>query len=127
VSLLSACSFFAEPQTWHFVQSVGGLSIGTPFQNESGWVLPVHVDVSGSQAITVKPTAVNSGVACRRTKVKIEGNSIYLTIITSVAGEGSSALCPSASLGKLTVGKYAVFYRGPNEQAIKFGEVSIGL
>lgn len=122
---LLACSIFAEPQTWNFVQSVGGISIGTPFRNESGWILPVNADVSGFQPRT--GTAINSGIACRNTANKIEGNAIYLTIITSVAGDGRVAQCPPAYLGQLSPGRYDVFYRGPNERAIKLGEVSIGL
>jgi len=124
---LSACSIFAEPRSWNFVQAVGGLSIGTPFHIEGGWVLPVHGDVTGLQTITVKPTTLNSGLACKKTAAEVVGNEIYLTIITSLAGKDSGALCPPAFLGQLHSGKYAVFYRGPNELAIKLGEVSIEL
>ena len=77
------------------------------------------------QAITVKPTTLNSGLACRNTVAKVEGHSIYLTIITSVAGEGLSAICPAAVLGTLPDGNYIVYYRGSEAQAVKLGEVSI--
>ncbi len=124
---VSACSIFYDPQPWSFVQSVGGISIGKPFRNENDWVLPVDGDVSGLHTITVKPTAINSGIACRKTAAKIYENKIYLTIITYLGGKGRFAQCPPAFLGKLHEGKYDVFYSGPDESLVFIGEVSIGL
>jgi hypothetical protein len=124
---LSACSSFAEPKAWLFVQSVGGIEIGTPLQKETGWILPVRSDVSGLQTIAVKPTALNSGLSCQRTEATIEDNAIFLTIFTGVAGGGRSSVCPSASLGHPRAGKYSVFYRSSNEKPVAIGEISIGL
>ncbi len=124
---LSACSSIVEQKSWAFVQSVGGFSIGVPFQNQHGWILPVHGDVSGLQTITVKPSTLNSGLSCHSTKAVIEGNAIFLTVITSVAGGGRNSACPPALLGQPSAGKYAVFYRASNEPAIPLGEVFIGL
>lgn len=124
---LFAFSAIAEPRAWSFVQTVGGVAIGIPVKNENGWLLPVRSDVSGLQTITVKPTTLNSGLACQRTEAIVEGKSIYLTIITGVASSGSSSLCPAASLGQLSAGKYSVLYRGLKEQPIPVDEVTIGL
>jgi hypothetical protein len=120
-------SAFAEQRSWLFVQSVGGIEVGTLLKKETGWVLPVRSDVSGLRAVTVKPTALNSGLSCRRIEATIEGNAIFLTIDTGVAGGGRSSVCPSALLGHPRAGKYLVFYRSPNEKPVPIGEVSIGL
>jgi predicted RNase H-like HicB family nuclease len=48
---------------WQFVQSVGGLALGTPQRDDRGHVLPIRCDVSGTRTITVHPTAINSALA----------------------------------------------------------------
>ena len=124
---LFACGAFAEQRSWLFVQSVGGIEVGAPLQSETGWVLPVRADVSGLRTITVKPNALNSGLSCERTETTIEGNVIFLTIHTSIAGGGRSSVCPSARIGHLRTGTYSVFYRSSNEKPVAIGEVSFGL
>jgi len=124
---LFACSAFADQRSWLFVQSVGGIEVGAPQQSETGWVLPVRVDVSGLRTITVKPTTLNSGLSCERIEATIEGNAIFLTIHTSVAGGGRSSACPSPRIGRLHAGTYSVFYRSSNEKPVAIGKVSFGL
>jgi hypothetical protein len=115
----------AEQQAWSFVQAVGGIEIGTPFKDEKGWTLPVRADVSGLQTITSKPTTLNSGLSCQSVEASIKDHSIYLKILTSLAGRGRSSQCPPTLLGQITAGKYAVFYRGPNEPAVAIGNLTI--
>lgn len=122
----AGCSFAGEPQGWGFVQSVGGIEVGTPTKTDGFWVLPVRSDVSGLQAITVKPTTLNSGLACAGIKASIKSASIYLTVITSAASPSSSSQCPSAQLGALSPGNYSVFYLGPNEKPVQLRVVAIG-
>lgn len=124
---LSGCSVNIESQSWHFVQSVGGITVGTPVRVDRDWVLPINADVSGLKEFTVKPTTMNSGMACRSLKVSIEGSAIFLTIKSGPAAEARNAQCPPAFLGQVKDDKYDVFYRGPNEEPARVGEVSIGL
>jgi hypothetical protein len=123
---LVACSTFAEQRSWLFMQSVGGIEVGTPLQSETGWLLPVRSDVSGLRTITAKPSTLNSGLSCQRIEAEIEGDAIFITIFTGVAGGGRSSVCPSVLLGHLPAGKYSVFYRSLNEIPVSIGEVSIG-
>jgi hypothetical protein len=120
-------SVLAGSENWSFVQSVGGLAIAKPSRGKSGWVLPVHADVSGLKAITTKPTTLNSALICESTYATIEGRNIYLTITSSLAHPNTNPSCPPAKLGEMSPGKYGVFYRGPNETPVHLGEVSIGL
>jgi hypothetical protein len=117
----------AEPQSWSFVESVGGIAVDPPIRSDHTWVLPVRSDVSGLRTITIKPTKVNSGIACQSIRAEIEGGSIYITVLTTVAGSRYNAECPSASLGQVASGRYRVFYRGPNEKPVQIGEVVVGL
>ena len=65
VTLLASysCNMFAEPQSWSFVESVGGIAVDPPVRADHTWVLPVRSDVSGLKSITTKPTIINSGMA----------------------------------------------------------------
>ena len=122
-----SCCMIAEPQSWSFVQTVGGIAVDSPIREDHAWVLPVRGDVSGLKTITIKPTKVNSGIACQSVRAEVEGSSIYLTVLTTMAGVGHNAECPPALLGQVTSGTYRVFYRGPNEKPVQLGEVVIGL
>ena len=124
---LTALAAQAEPQGWGFTQAVGGISIGTPAQNEGQWLLPISSNVSGLEQVTTKPTTINSALGCSLTHAVIESNKIYLTIVTALTKKSATAKCPDAKLGALKPGKYSVFYRGPNEALHFLGEVAIGL
>jgi len=121
---LIAC---AEEQNWQFVQSVGGLSVGIPYLDEysNSWFLPIQCNVSGTQKITVEPKALYSGIICKDVEAEIDGNSVYITLVTKPAGLFSgNASCPPAFLGhsshadgssSISAGKYVVYYRGVHE------------
>jgi hypothetical protein len=74
---------FGGEQPWAFVQSIGGLTLGAPTRIAHGWALPVNVNVSGLEALTRKPTMLNSALICDSTNVAVNGNLIYLTISTA--------------------------------------------
>ena len=122
-----ACSMIAEPQSWSFIESVGGIAVDPPVRADRSWVLPVRCDVSGLKTITIKPAKVNSGIACQNIRAEVEGSFIYLTVLTTIAGGGRNAECPPALLGQVVSGTYRVFYRGPNEKPVQLGEVAVGL
>ena len=115
----------ADTANWNFIQSVGGLSLKQPAKTPAGWLLPVQADVSGLNKVTVQPTLLNSGVACANTRANVEGSVIILSVITSVAGGGSSSQCPPAKLGSIAPGTYAVRYRGGDKSDIALGEIVI--
>lgn len=123
----SACAVLAETRDWSFVQTIGGLKVGTPYKSKGVWLLPIQSDVSGLQTVTIKPTALNSVLSCKRTNAKIKNNSIYLTIVTGLASREHNSLCPPAILGNIPVGKYLVFYGSPAESPVSLGIVTVGL
>ena len=118
---------FAQQQGWGFVQSVGGIRLEAPTRATGVWVLPLVVNVSGLTATTLRPTVLNSGLACEATAAVVEGTNIYISVVTGIAGPGKSAVCPAAQLGTLAPGQYAVFYRGVNEKPVHLGRVAVGL
>ena len=115
-----------EPRDWRFIQSVGGLAIGTPYRSESGNVLlPVDCDVSG-RYITVQPTAANSGLHASAPAVSIREQSIYLTLRTELAQQGGyGARCPDAELGQLPPGQYSVSYLSPDGSEHSLGSIEV--
>lgn len=124
-TLSFAVTVFAQEQKWEFVQSVGGLSVGYPSLDSGNWYLPVQANVSGLENITRESTTLNSGTACKEVKAEVDGERIYLTLITSVGGTDKDARCPSVFLGQIAAGKYNVYYRGPAEPPIWLAEIYI--
>lgn len=123
VTALPAC---AHSSRWAFIQSVGGMAIGTPKKANGEWSLPVMADVSGLTTVTVKPSTLNSALICEKTVATVEGHNLYLTVFTGTAGSSYTPRCPPAKLGAIPTGNYRVFYRGQNESPIPLGALRIG-
>ncbi len=117
---------WAGAENWKFVQSVGGMALGKPALDRPGWVLPVGINVSGLDTVSVKPTVMNSALVCERVEAAIERRNIYLTVVSGLARAGAGPRCPPAELGRIDGGPYSVFYRGPGEAPVPLGEISIG-
>ena len=112
---------------WQFVQSVGGLTLGTPQRNDRGHVLlPVRCDVSGTQTITVRPTTMNSTLVCESPIVRVRSSTVFITLRTSVPSKRyPNASCPDADLGVLTAGEYSVIYASPDGSQHPLGSIQI--
>ena len=52
-----------DQKDWKFIQDIGGMSVGNPYKNSDGIVLPINCDVSGLRTITRKPTILNSDLS----------------------------------------------------------------
>ena len=119
-------NIFMETRNWDFIQSVGGIDIGKPFYENNIWFLPVKCDVSGLQQITIKPTLLNSALACAEVEAKIENRNIYLTVKTALVDKKeNSPICGDALLGEISGGEYEVFYKGTDGQVGNIGKIKI--
>ncbi len=123
--LAAFAGILPERQTWDFMQSVGGISIGDPFREDGMWYLPVLCDVSGTRKVTVGPTRMNSSLAAPDVRIQVKGSAVYVTVVTTMVSHNQSSLCKPASLGNLPAGTYSVFYRDPDGTRHKLGKVSI--
>ena len=92
-----------QPQSWEFIQSVGGIALGEPYvRNGVDWV-PIRVDVSGNSYITRAPSISNTGLVCvvafgPSTGNLLDAMEIYLTVYTadeaqSPTGAYANGLC----------------------------------
>jgi hypothetical protein len=132
ITLCSTSSAIAallgEERDWEFIQSVGGIAIGTPTLINHEWLLPIECNVSGLKTITVKPTMLNSGLVWADTEVRIKDSEIHISIETALTGMGGkSSSCGPAELGTLKSGKYIIKYLSPDMSTNYIGEVDIGL
>ena len=118
-------SVFAQEQDWNFVQALGGIKVDSPTRTQGGWILPVHVDVSGLKAITHTPSRLNSMLACIETRVTVEKRSIHVAIVTGTPSQKHSSHCPYAHLGAMEPGSYTVFYRNPDGTQHRIREIWI--
>jgi hypothetical protein len=109
---------------WPFVQSVGGMAIGTPQRNEKKHViLPIKCNLAG-QTITTHPVTAYSGLAFDTPAIRVNSTNIFLTVRTTLPGK-RDAQCPPADLGKLASGDYAVFYRNPDGTRQPLGTIHV--
>lgn len=124
-SLPASAGMQPERQTWAFMQTVGGISIGDPYQNDDRWFLPVLCDISGLKTITIKPVFLNSALAAAETVVTVEGNAISVTVTTSLRSHNPRSSCRPGELGRLPRGNYTVSYRDPDGTEHALGTISI--
>ena len=118
-------SIFSTSRDWQFVQSVGGLAIGTPHRDDRKHViLPIRCDISGTQTITVHPTTGYSGLACDLPAVHVHSTNVFVTVCTILPGKRDSR-CPAADLGKLADGDYSVFYLSPDGKQEPLGSIYV--
>ncbi len=114
-----------EQQTWESMQSLGGISIGTPSRENATWYLPISCDVSGTKPITVQPTRLNSALATADVKVEVKGSHVSVTVVTTMKSHNKSSLCRPAALGSLREGTYTVSYRDPDGTQHELGRIEI--
>lgn len=113
-------------QSWEFMETVGGVAIGTPSRNPKGTVyLPVLCDVSGLTTITQKPTKMYSALVVAGINEKIEGKQIYISVGTGLASKNATCTCSGVDLGDVTAGDYQVFYFGSDGQKHSLGTVNV--
>jgi len=96
---------------WFEIQRYGGINISPPLSTQDGYYLPILCDVSGTDSITIKPVALSSSNTIKRTKAKIKGLDIFISIKTSnTFFEEGLSKCKAVKLGKLGHGHYKVYY-----------------
>lgn len=104
--------FTVEKLSWKQVQAYGGIRIERPLEGEDGYHLPLICDVTGVDSTTIRSAAFNPANICKRTKVKIDGHMIYLTLsISDKFFKDESPKCKAVKLGKLEHGHYLVYYQ----------------
>lgn len=112
--------FTKETRDWKFVQSVGGMRVS---QKDSSLV--VECDVSGTRQVTVKPTMVNSGLAVREIRHKRDGNTIYLTLVTSIIEKGITSLPKPVDLSSFPAGEYSIQYLDQDGGKHAIGKITL--
>jgi hypothetical protein len=116
--------FYGQP--WEFMETVGGVAIGTPSRTPPGTVfLPVICDVSGLTTITRKPTAINPALVVAGIDTKIDVRQILITVGTGLPSETTTSNCPGVDLGDIPAGEYQVFYYNTGQDKHLLGEVNV--
>jgi len=123
-SVGAADIFYGQP--WKFMETVGGIAIGTPSRTPQGTVyLPVLCDVSGLTAITKKPASINSALVVTGIDSRIEGRNILITVGTGLPSETTTSNCTGVDLGDIPAGDYQVFYYNSENDRHLLGEVNV--
>ena len=109
-----------ETRSWQFVQSVGGMKVSVKDTS-----LVVDCDVSGLKKVTVAPTMINSALGVDKLKHKRDGNTIALTLVTRVIGEGVSTSPQPIDLAAYPDGDYSIVYLDPDGAKHAVGKVTL--
>jgi hypothetical protein len=126
LALLLVAGCAGEHRDWAFVQSVGGMALGTPYRTAKGLMIPVSVDVSGLRRITTEPRLMNSGLALQKVAVRREGLTLGLALMTTIASRANQQTSSGdLFLGDLEPGRYAVVYAEPNGGRVAMGEITV--
>jgi len=113
-------------QPWEFMESVGGVAIGTPSRTPLGTTfLPVICDVSGLTTITQIPTAINSALVVAGIDAKVDGRQILITVGTGLPSETTTSSCSGVDLGEIPAGDYQVFYYNTGQDKHLLGEMIV--
>ncbi len=119
-------SGLAHGESWNFLESVGGISIDTPYRTSEGTIyLPVNCDVSGLREITKKPTVMNSAIVVDAVTAKVRKNEILISVDTGLAKREAKCTCEGVDLGNVPAGQYEVLYYGSDRQRHKIGTVLV--
>lgn len=110
---------------WPFIQSVGGIRVGTPKSQGSGrWLLAVVCDVSGLTTITQKPTSINSGLVVTKVLHRISASELRISVAMNARFSGSrTSRCGDIDVTGASEGHYEVFYEEPNKTLHAIGTV----
>ena len=118
--------FLINQADWAFIESVGGIKVGTPLKTEQGYYLPIQCNVSGLDSITSQPTALNSALWCLSTQTFVEDSSIYLHINYGISfSDYTECNCSATNIGKLKSGNYKVYYQDETTQNTLIGAFTI--
>ena len=116
----------SEHRDWTFIQQVGGLAVGEPQKLADGnYRLPIRCDVSGLEAVTIKPRTVNSGLIVRETGCAVRQHTIQIWIKTCLADKKHNAAAPDVLLKNIPPGKYQVQYRNLDGSLVNLREIEI--
>lgn len=127
--LLVTCSFACtqipsfltkKKRDWDFVQSVGGMAISA-----DKTTLTIDCDVSGLRKVTVEPTLINSGIGVWNVLHRKKGNTISLTLVTSVIGGKLTTSPKPLDLSSYPKGRYEVVYRDPDGTVHPLGAITL--
>src|SRR4051812_33215508 len=88
----------AQSRGWDFVQSAGGLTVGTPAREPGGHVLlPIRFDVATARSDSASPTSGKFGLICEAPVSRVDGNQVFVTVETSAATKArQDTRCPAA-------------------------------
>ncbi len=126
ISITACKDVTTKLQNWDFIQSVGGMKLGTPLKTQDGWYLPIICDVSGTTKITVKPQTLNSALKCLKLHAERDEKKIYITISTGVGDSNfSSAKCNAVNIGYMEDGQYEVLYQDDEKNSHLIDKINI--
>ena len=88
-------------------------------------MLVVDCDVSGTKKVTLEPTMINSGMGVREIKLKRDGNTFRLTLVTCVIGKGLTTSPKPIDLSGYPDGDYSIEYLDPDGTKHALGKIAL--
>ena len=118
--------FMSKRCDWDFVQKVGGVEVTTVQLGNGQLGAKVRFDPRGGQAITCKPSLINSGLIFDHASVHVRGGEVRIRVYTVRAKKGQ--VCPDLMivlLPKRAHGNYRLRYENPDYSFFEMGALIV--
>jgi hypothetical protein len=111
---------------WDFVQKVGGIEV-TAVKLENGRsAVKVRFAPGGGQAITCKPSTINSGLIFDKTSVRVIGDEVRVKVYTALIENGRTySDTMMVPLPKRAHGNYRLRYENPDYSFFEMGALIV--
>jgi hypothetical protein len=111
---------------WDFVQKVGGVEVTTVKLGNGRLAAKVRFAPGGGQAITCKPSTINSGLIFDKASVRVSGDEVRIRVYTVRAKTGRA--CPDTMIVQLprrAHGNYRLRYENPDRTFFEMGALIV--
>jgi len=123
----SIVSWFTRTQRdWDFVQKAGGIEVTTVHLENGRPAAKVRFAPGGGQAITCKPSGMNSGLIFDRASVHVSGDEVRVKVYTALPEKGrtysDTIIVP---LPGRAHGNYRLRYENPDYSFFEMGALIV--
>jgi hypothetical protein len=118
--------FMRKHCDWSFVQKAGGIDVTTVQLGNGQLAAKVRFSPGGGQAVTCKPSLMNSGLIFDQASVHVRGTQVWVKVYTARPAKGrtypDTMLVP---LPKHAHGNYRLRYENPDYSFFEMGALIV--
>jgi hypothetical protein len=111
---------------WDFVQKAGGVEVTTVKLGNGRVAAKVRFNPSGTQAITCRPSLMNSGLIFDKASVRVNGDEVRIKVYTArIKNGGARPDTMMVQLPRHANGNYRLRYENPDHSFFEMGPLIV--